>query len=336
MKNSSNSSRNLNPIKNSRVTSYNDNYTFGGYSDDNITDDDGFIIVSRTSHKPRTLPPPITNARKQPQTKNLTNLTILQSKTFSLSTKKQKKLKEMATRPKLYLHHPKMVPRTTSKLPEYRDFFPATKSLKEFFDANPIEQMTLETARKTYGRCVKNALGCFVPGHHPDQMSMSELIPELHRERKRVIEEYPKNERQSLRIKEELTCIAEARKHLPKKLYIHKDFPLQHVIGLTNDQLKAMLHDYCVKALKEPPSFRTYSDKDDLMVDFRYEVLLLKQKANEINVPANSTNMDINIHYEHSSCEKHECSKKMPKTLVVTPSFPIDCLPLLNVNMYTI
>ena len=232
--------------------------------------------------------------------------------------------------------HKALVPRTTSTLPEYRDIFPATKSLKEFFDINPIEKMDLVTARKTYDRCVKTSLGCFVPGHHPDRMKMEELIPQLQRERLRVIEEFPKDECQSLRIKEELSRIAEARKHLPTRLYVHKDFPLQHVIGLTKDQLKAMLHNHCVKARKEPPSFKTNSAKNDLMIDFRYEVLKLKHEANEINVPANSSQMDINIHYEHSSCEKNECYKKMPKKLVINPAFPIECLPLLKHNQMEI
>ena len=75
--------------------------------------------------------------------------------------------------------------------------------------------MNLETARKTYDRCVKLTLGCFVPGHHPDRMSMEQLIPHLHRERQRAIDDLPKDAEHSKRIKEELARIKEARKHLP-------------------------------------------------------------------------------------------------------------------------
>ena len=115
----------------------------------------------------------------------------------------------------VYTHQPKLVPRTISVLPQYRNFFPVTKALKECLDANPIDKMDLDTARKAYGRCVKNSLGSFVPGHHPNGMSLELHISLLHQEQKRVNEDYPKHEKQSMRIKLSLIRMIEARKYLP-------------------------------------------------------------------------------------------------------------------------
>ena len=265
---------------------------------------DGFTLI--TSKSPKRKPLQSINKISTPKsTKNKINkLTILTSSTFSLPTSTNQN--SMFT--KRYLHKPKRVPKTTSELPIYRDSFPATKALKEFFDTHLIDELTLELARKTYDRCVKHSLGAFVPGHHPDRMSLVELRPELKRERTRIEKEYPKDEAQSLRIKAELVAIAEARKHLPKQLYVHKDFPIKYLVGLTKDQIKAMLHNHYVKDTKEPPSFKI-TDKDALMCDFRYEVFLLKQDANELNLHANDANNDTPIDYEYTACELNECTR---------------------------
>ena len=286
---------------------------------------DGFTLI--TSKSPKRKPLQSINKISTPKsTKNKINkLTILTSSTFSLPTSTSRN--SMFT--KRYLHKPKRVPKTTSELPIYRDSFPATKALKEFFDTHPIDELTLELARKTYDRCVKHSLGAFVPGHHPDRMSLVELRPELKRERTRIEKEYPKDEAQSLRIKDELVAIAEARKHLPKQLYVHKDFPIKYLVGLTKDQIKAMIHNHYVKDTKEPPSFKM-TDKDALMCNFRYEVFLLKQDANELNLHANDANNDTPIDYEYTACELNECTRYLPQRLVISPKFPIRSLPALK------
>ena len=210
-------------------------------------------------------------------------------------------------------------------------FFPEKKALKEFFDANPIEQMNLETARKTYDRCVKHHLGCFVPGHHPHEMFLQELVPKLKIELRDILFEYPRAEKQSANIKKSLEEIVEARKHILKRLYLHKDFPIQHLVGLTKDQLEAMIHNHYVKDRKTPPDFK-FTSKESLMMDFRYEVFLLKQNANELNVPAKSTSTDVEIEYVYSDSEMHGCDGYIPRTLVITPKFPLKCLPALTRN----
>ena len=235
----------------------------------------------------------------------------------------------MSDEPKLYLHHPRFVPRTNSTLPKYRDFFPAKKSIKEFFDANPIDKMDLDTARKIYDRCVKHHLGCFVPGHHPDDMTLQELVPKLKIEHRNILSEYPEAQNQSERIKMSLEQIAEARKHLPKRLYLHKDFPIKHLVGLTKEQLEAMIHNHYVKDRKTPPDFK-HTSKESLMLDFTYEVFLLKQAANELNVPATSNALDADLDYTYSEAELHGCDGYVPRTLVITPKFPLKCLPALS------
>ena len=77
-------------------------------------------------------------------------------------------------------------------------------------------------------------------------------------------------------------------------------------------------------------------DKNALMIEFRFEVLLLKQNANEINLPVTSPTTDINIEYDYSSCEVYDCHKRMPRTLVINPEFPIPCIPLLKRNQMRI
>ena len=115
--------------------------------------------------------------------------------------------------------YPKLVPKTPSTLPEYRDFYPSKLAIKTLFDSNPIETMTLETARKMYDRCEKHHLGGFIPGHHPDRMSMEELHPQLYRQRQAIENEMPEALEQSLRIKRCIEEVRVARTLIPKKIY---------------------------------------------------------------------------------------------------------------------
>lgn len=234
-----------------------------------------------------------------------------------------------------YLHTPKLVPRTNSTVPTYRDFFPATKALKEYLDSNPVDKMDLETARKVYDRCVKNSLGSFVPGHHPEEMALELLVPLLHQEHQRVNEEYPKHEKQSKRIKLSLKRMEEARKHLPKRLFINKDFPLEHLIGLTKAQFEAMIHNHYVKDLRNPPDFR-FATQESLMLDFRYEVFLLRQAANELNVPSTHPTYDIDFKYKYTDEERENCKMYLPQRLIITPRFPLKALPALKRNQMEI
>ena len=260
-------------------------------------------------------------------------LTKLQSSQFTLSRKNKTTSSTMTIN--AYLHHPKLVPRTPSTLPTYRDFFPATKALKEYLDANPIEKMDLDTARKAYDRCVKHSLGSFVPGHHPGEMSLALLVPLLRQEHQRIIEEYPKDEKQSKRIQVSLKKIANARKLLPKRLFISKDFPIEYLIGLTKEQLQAMIHNHYVKDRRTPPDFR-FSTQESLMLDFRYEVFLLKQAANELNVPTSANVSDIDFKYKYTDEEKEDCKMYLPQRLVITPRFPLKALPALRGNQMEI
>ena len=176
---------------------------------------------------------------------------------------------------------PKLVPRTLSALPEWRDDYPATKSIKDFFDANPIEQLDLPTARKLYDRCVKHSFGTFVPGHHPESMDLPQLIPKLKYAQARIEEELPKDLERSKRIKNRIERIKKARSHLPARLCIHKNFPINYIIGLTKEQMLAMLHNHYVSNKTDPPEYRKC--KSDLMCEVRYEILVLKQTAGELN-----------------------------------------------------
>ena len=293
-----------------------------------------FTLVTKKSPKRKPLQQVNKNVTLPHDPNNIHKLTILNSSVFSLPTSKSRKPSAMSA-VKRYSHKPRLVPKTPSQLPVYRDFFPATKALKEFFDNNPIDDMDLETARKTYDRCVKHSLGGFVPGHHPDQMSLQALRTELYRKRKDIEAELPKDLAQSNRIKAELMAITEARKHLPTKLSLHKDFPLQHLVGLTTDQLKAMIHNHYVKDRRVPPTFKK-SDKDSLLCDFRYEVFLLKEAANELNKPACDPNHDTPIEYEYTEHELHNCARHLPQRLVINPRFPIQSLPALQRNQMEI
>ena len=52
-----------------------------------------------------------------------------------------------------------------------------------------------------YDRCEKHRLGGFIPGHHPEQMNMTELLPQLYRQRQEIESELPEALEQSLSIK---------------------------------------------------------------------------------------------------------------------------------------
>lgn len=84
-----------------------------------------------------------------------------------------------------------------------------------------------------------------------------------------------------------------------------------------------MTHNHYVKDRRTSQDF-WFTTQQSLMLDFRYEVFLLQQAANELNK------------HNLTDEERADCKLYLPQQLIITPRFPLKALPALKRNQMEI